>query len=197
MISYNTTYKRANEGDSDACWLLFQLYYSGEISEIYDVIDIDKEQATYWLKKAAASGHPAAQVNLAFIYFNQKKDNVEGIKWLHLAAKNGLPEAQAGLGSNYMQGTYTDVSMIDAIFWLTKASKGKLSSAQYNLGMLYYFGKPEVKDHKLSYIWLSAAIANNDPSSNHAREILNEIEKKLSLTKNQIDLLEYEAFKWC
>lgn len=196
MTSYNAVYKKATEGDAEASWLLSQLYSSGEISEIDGAIKTDEEQAVYWLKKAAEFGHSLAQANVAYIYFKQE-NNTEGVKWLRLAAKSGLPEAQASLGTCYMQGVYTDVSMIDAIFWLTKASKGKLSSAQYNLGVLYHLGDPQVKDYKLAYIWLSAAIENNDPSSNYARKIVNEIEEKLNLTENEIDMLKYAASEYC
>lgn len=196
MNSYNSVYKRASDGDAEAAWLLYQLYFTGEISEVDGVIKADKEQAAYWLKKAAKFGHSLAQANLAYIYFNQN-DNSEGLKWLQLAAKNGLLEAQASLGTCYMQGVYTNVSMVDAIFWLTKASKGKLSSAQYNLGVLYHLGDSQVKDYKLAYIWLSAAIENNDPSSRHAKKIINEIEEKFNLTENEIDMLKYAASEWC
>lgn len=196
MISYNTAYRRANENDAEACWLLFHLYYSGKTPGIMEVIDTDKEQAAHWLKKAAEAGHAIAQVNLAFIYFNVKKDNAEGLKWLQLAAKNGLPEAQASLGTCYMKGTYCEASMIDAIFWLTKASKEKLSSAQYNLGMLYYFGENKVKDYKQAYIWLYAAIQNNDPNSEHAAKVLEEIKRESGFKKNQIDMLNYESSDW-
>jgi TPR repeat protein len=197
MTSYNTVYKRACDGDAEAAWLLCQLYSSGEILEVDGAVEVDKDQAVYWLKKAAEYGNSLAQVNLAYIYFNHEKDNAEGLEWLRLAAENGLLEAQATLGSCYMQGVYTEVSTIDAIFWLTKASKGKLSLAQYNLGILYQSNVPHVKDYKLAYIWLSAAIENNDPNSSHARKIIFEIEEKLNLTENELDMLKYAASEWC
>jgi len=85
----------------------------------------DYVEAVRWYRKAAESGDPKAQFNVAVCYSEGNgvdKDAVEAVKWITKAAIQDFPNAQCALGYDYTLGDGVLVNYADAYKWFALAS---------------------------------------------------------------------------
>jgi TPR repeat protein len=84
----------------------------------------DEKLAVYWYSRAADSGHPEAQFNLARLYADGegvKRDQEQAARWVSAAAGQGYKPALANLGERYAMGRGVAQDDKRAYFWLTLA----------------------------------------------------------------------------
>jgi TPR repeat protein len=99
----------------------------------------DPQQAAYWYRMAANSGHPEAQYFLALLYASGtgvKKDAEQAERWVSSSAGQGYPPAMAELGKRFATGNGVAKDDKRSYFWLTLAflhgekSEEKLRAAE-------------------------------------------------------------------
>lgn len=98
------------------------------------------KEAVKWYEKAAASGFPLAQHNLAQIYFEHVPRNYEKGFALYLKAAEELDESQNSVGIAYAHGYGIHQSHEEAFKWYRKAAKSGNMHALFNLGVVYSKG---------------------------------------------------------
>jgi hypothetical protein len=100
-------------------------------------VEADYNQAARWFQKAAESGDPKAQQNLAMMYYKGQglnQDYHQAAKWYLKAADNGDSKAQHNLGIMYCKGQGVIVDYIQSYAWfnLANASGHQLSLINLN-----------------------------------------------------------------
>ena len=139
----------AEQGDTDAQYLLGRMYAEGR------GVRQDKDQATYWYKKA-----------------------VEGYR---KAAEQGDPEAQFELGLMYANGYGVSKDEIKAFQWLQKAAEQEHGDAQYGLGEMYFKGQGVTKDRSKASEWYQRAEKHgNSDAKTRLQTIADENKTRLS-----------------
>ena len=125
-------FEMANSVDSDGPptdWLSVEGYG----------IQQDPQQAAYWYRLAADSGHPEAQYFLARMYAGGKgvkRDEEQAKRWVSASATQGYAAAMADLGKRFAMGNGDAKDDKRAYFWLTLAflhgdkSEEKLRAAE-------------------------------------------------------------------
>lgn len=169
--AFDFNLKRANEGDAEAQYMIYQAYENGE------GVQEDSQIATEWLRKAADNGHTIAQ---ALMGFNEiiKGNTAAGIEYwekasagghlkathdlaeLYLDGDNGVPvnktraielfrkaadagyaESQCSMGVCYATGNGVEQNDYEAVRWFTMAAEKGDQYAQKNLGIIYRNGR--------------------------------------------------------
>ena len=165
--SIQTLIKRANGGDSDACFQLYQEYKTGAH------VGMDETAALRWLEKAIDLDHPTAQLIMCLSYLNAGRPK-DAIAYLNLASDNGNADAQNILGQLYF-GNVCDVDAVPrdtdkALALLNESARNGNPFAQLTLGKCYMIGDGVRRDPFLSRLWLEKAAEHND----EARMLLDE-----------------------
>src|SRR5215831_13528108 len=84
----------------------------------------DPRQAVYWYDRAARSGHPEAQFDLARLCSSgegTKRDEEQAARWTSAAAAQGYAPAMMAFGERYAIGNGVVQDHKRAYFWLTLA----------------------------------------------------------------------------
>lgn len=83
--------QKANEGDSNATFLLATAYKNGKLGKI------DLAQSYFWYKKLALKGDADAMLMLGWLHYKNKTDLKTNLKkakyWFKKAAAQGIDEA--------------------------------------------------------------------------------------------------------
>jgi TPR repeat protein len=104
----------------------------------------DYAQAAEFYRKAAESGNPLAQNNLAALLKRGQgfpKDEVEAVQWFRKAAEQGLAVAQSNLASMYASGQGVAKDDKQAVNWYRKAAEQGNALAQVNLARMSWQGR--------------------------------------------------------
>lgn len=147
---------RANGGDREACFSLYQEYKNGVN------VGMDESEALDWLEKAIDLEHPIAQLimGLSFLNIGSVKDAID---YLTLASNQQNLDAQNILGQLYMGNVVgienAPVDKAAGIDLLHSSAAGGNKYAQLTLGKCYLNGDGIVKDMFLAEIWLEKARA--------------------------------------
>lgn len=115
----DTLHEQAEKGEVEAQTQLGVAYAKGT------GVDLDKEKAVEWYRKAADQGYANAQWNLAFMYVRGqgvKEDYKEAARLFNLAADQEYPPAEFDLGMMYLQGLGVTRSRSTALDWITKSA---------------------------------------------------------------------------
>ena len=129
-----------------------------------------KDKALYWLRKAAAKGHPAAAAAAA----DATGDNAAKIKWLLSAAEKGNAKIQFKLAQIYR----ADEKMTEAVKWYEKAAAKGVKEAMHNLATCYLDGIGVEKDLvKAKALYEKAAKAGYGPSEAKLQEVEEALKK--------------------
>lgn len=130
----------AEQGDTDAQYLLGGMYAEGR------GVRQDKDQSTYWYKKAvdgyrktAEQGDPEAQFELGSMYANGygvSKDEIKAFQWFQKAAEQGHVDAQYNLGEMYADGRGVGKDRDKAVEWYQKASNHGSAVARLRLQII-------------------------------------------------------------
>ena len=131
--------------------LAFSLPYVSAAQDIDDKI------------RAAESGDPIAQYNLALRYFKGEgvpQNDAEAAKWYRLAAAQGNAGAQFNLGGIYDTGKGVAENDAEAVKWYRLAAEQGDVTAQSNLGIMYATGVGVPQNYAEAYVWFSLAVAS-------------------------------------
>lgn len=112
--------KQAEQGDAYAQYTLGTQYQNGGGG-----LPKNKEQAFFWIRKAAEQGFAPAQHYLAVSYSTGDglpQDNKQAIAWYQKAAEQGQSWSQMGLGLMYANGQGVPQNDINAYVWFSLAA---------------------------------------------------------------------------
>lgn len=99
-----------------------------------------RQQAAYWLRKAAAAGNPMYQMKLADLYYTAK-ELAPAARWMRGAARQGVAHAQWLLGFLYESGDGVRRDYPQALRWLRRAdAQGNTDAADW-LSIMYRAGE--------------------------------------------------------
>jgi localization factor PodJL len=131
--------------------------------------DAQAKAALAEIEKAAALGHPPAQLQLGELYkIGQiyQKDLPSARAWFERAANGGNVLAMHRLGVMAARGEGGPVDPKQSIAWFEKAAAFGLLDSQYNLGATYHpttdRQTDSVQNAALAYYWYSVAAKNGD-----------------------------------
>jgi TPR repeat protein len=99
----------------------------------------NRSEAAKWYRRAADSGEPRAQFNLADLYLRGEgvpHDESAAFAWFQKAALGGHVEARIMVGSMYAAGRGTPADPAAAYMWLSLAALQGDSRANTKLEML-------------------------------------------------------------
>ena len=160
-------------------------YFLGDAYNDGNGLKEDIDQAAYWYKKAADSGHKDACNKLAVIYHDKKEDYEQALVYINKAAELGSENANFNIGFMYEFGHGADKDFVKAEHYYLKAiemGNGNINSARYRLGVIYYEGREGVKkDKKKGQKLLEEAAKNGNKK---AEKYLDEHKVKWRITIN-------------
>lgn len=174
----STLRKQALQGNMQAQYTIGKKCITGKD----DVSDNERSIAFDWFRKAAESGHGAAQNELALAYqhgLGTPYDPVRALQWFtESATTNDNGDAQYHLGTLYYYGKCgvpQDYSM--AYQWFLKASNqhrsNSLGAAQNSLGFLYQRGWGVEQDYHQALQWFIKAASNNNSNAQNQIGVYN------------------------
>lgn len=111
-----------------------------------------REQAAYWLRKAAATGNPMYQMKLADLYYSAN-ELAPAARWVRGAARQGVGHAQWLLGFLYESGDGVRKDYPQALQWLRRAdAQGNTDAADW-LSIMYRAGEGVPVDMSAAATW--------------------------------------------
>ncbi len=150
--------KAAWSGDAEAQFRLGECYISGK------GVEINKEYALMWFKKADLQNHKEAEIAMKAIYANGVwVDSKNNLEWVRKAANQGHPQAQYELAVNYENEYGVTVDKEKAFMWYLKAADQGHVNALIVLGRIYADGNGVKKDEEKAFQAFFKAAEKNDP----------------------------------
>ncbi len=147
---------------------LEQVYAQKLLAKLYlnsNYCQIDKEQAIYWLRKAAKQEDAEALNHLAVVLAskNNHDQTPESINYLAKSAQLGFMQSQLMLGLEYLEGGCVAQNPIKAIKLLEQAATQGSDEAQVRLARLYVSGDNSVpKDYSKAFSYFQKAASQNN-----------------------------------
>ena len=129
--------KSAEQGDSDAQWLL------GDMYEYDRGIEQDYNEALEWYTKSAKQGNSTGQWRLGNMYEYGKgveQDYTKAFEWYTKSAEQDDSVGQWSLGCLYELGQGTIQNCVKAVELYSMSADQGDSQGQYNLARVLYFG---------------------------------------------------------
>ena len=127
--------KAAEQGDPYSMYATSVFLLKGDAPIVQD-----HAKGISYLEKAASSGLPAAQHDLALSYIGGQfveKDVSKGLDLLEQACASGNPYSQVILATIYYQGELVSADLPKALKLFQSAAVQGLPEAQYNTGLFY------------------------------------------------------------
>lgn len=156
----------ADQGVAEAQYQIGVMYDHGQsVKRSY-------RTAAQWYERAAEQGHPGAQFNLGFMFYNGSGEGddpvaqnyADSAAWLTRAAASGIGEAQYMLSNMYMRGNGVARDFDRAIRLATGAARKGVSGARYNVGLL--LGNSDNRDDVIeAYKWFSLLALDQYPGA--------------------------------
>ncbi|MBK9142064.1 MAG: sel1 repeat family protein [Candidatus Melainabacteria bacterium] len=154
--------RRAVEGDRESQARLGFAFATGR------GVERDPSQALIWYRKAAESGHVAAQYNVADMCL-ARRDYDGALAWFSKAAASGDPDASFNIALLHQRGLGVAQDDAEAVRWFKLAAEAGSARAMYDLGLAYLEGRGVASDADSARTWLTrAAVAG----VSGAREVL-------------------------
>lgn len=128
-----------------------------------------RSKAVEWYRRAAETGHPISQFNLAHLLVTHRQQEgeepasvnarlAEGVEWYRRAADQGLTRALSAYGVILMRGDYqTTAEPAKAARYLLKAANDGDLEAMNALGLMYQSGNGVPRDLPTSETFLRKA----------------------------------------
>ena len=162
--------KAAEQGHSEAQFILGYLYHTGKI------VEQNSSEAKKWYLKAAKQGHASAEKNFRLLYAYDRtaeKDSSEIKEYYRKKAERGDAYSQYALGLMYDCGLIDyQIGSPEASKWFRKAAEQGHSEAQNYLGVMYQRGQGLEKDYVEAYAWYNLARANTSEKGTANRDAL-------------------------
>ena len=114
-------------------------------------VDQDLRRAVEWYRKAAQSGHAAAQFNLGRLYALGQgvvRDLTQAARWWLRAADQGNPHALHNLGLMFYAGEGVRQDFDDAAVWLRRAAAHNFPDSEYLLGEMIRLGRVKARENE-------------------------------------------------
>jgi TPR repeat protein len=191
----------AEQGNAEALYLL------GFASESGKGMEISKEKAVEYYRKAAALKHKDATYRLAFILLASEKEEErnQAREALETAAKDDPTVASRILGEAYLRGRLSPAADPDkAVYWWKSAADAGDIPSILLLARFYegQFGFPELKNSKESFTYYGKAAGLGDAGAMAALgsrllsgdEKTRDEKKGREWLKKAIDAKEYTAY---
>jgi uncharacterized protein len=162
--------RSADAGSAEAAYALAR-HYGGFTGKT-----VDRGRAHAYTLQAAERGHVAAQLELAFSFFNGNdalpRDLVASRRWFTAAAERGSPAASCMLGDFHRHGFGgAPQSHAEANRWYALGAESQdrcAPKAQYELYVSYSAGKGVRADLATALAWLEKAAQANHPPAQAA-----------------------------
>jgi uncharacterized protein len=151
---FNKLLSEAEHGNTRAQILVGEAYRTG------DGIPADVNESLRWFSRAANSGDPIAQAELAVSYINApspERDAAQAFAWYLRSASAGLTVSQNAVGSMFFMGLGVRHDEAEAVRWFQRAAEKGYAPAQANLGFAYSAGRGVAANPKLALKWLNKA----------------------------------------
>jgi len=152
------------------------------------------ELAFKWCKKAAETGAPDAEFDLATMYHKGQgtmQSSTEAFHWYMKAAEQGLADAQVNMAAMYSLGDGTDVNQEEAVKWFRKAADAGSPLGQLNLGDMYAGGQGVKQDKVEALSWY--LIASTKGGSHLGLAMQRVLGVQQGMTKEEIAKAENKA----
>ncbi len=150
-VSWKMLLNEAGNNDKDAQYIVGKTYLEGSDlffsiapGKLDTVIHVNKEQAVYWLRKAAEQGVAKAETELGTCYSlgeGVEASNEQALYWFRKAADQGHSLAQSNLGVYYKEGYGIEKNGDIALYWFEKAIKNKDREVDNHLAAIKEFIK--------------------------------------------------------
>ena len=160
---FNKTLEMANNGKIQSMYDVGNLYMRGR------GVNRNMAKAADWFKKAASTGHAAAQAKLGILYFEGrgvKQNYQKSIKLLNAAAKQNVPSAYYQLANMFELGTGVPQDLHQSIYWYKKADKSG-----------YYLAKAKIE--RLSKRLENGTVSSSSRNSVSTRATVSPIMKTI------------------
>jgi TPR repeat protein len=180
----------AEQGDAEACFLLSQLYSTG------DGLPLDLVASTAWLRVAADRGHTASQNELGLRLaggLGVPASFEEATKWFLQASKQGLPAALVNLGEIYQNGAGVERNLKEAMNYYEAAAKANHPGGQLRLALLLQSGAAGASDPLGAAYWMAKAAAQDQTgtSTPEAQEAVKQLKiLRAALSPSQVGELD-------
>ena len=148
----------ADNNYADAQYPTAQFFKDG----IQGILEPDRQQYLYYLRKAAENDIHEAQFELSALYEGSdllERNDELVIKWLTAAADGAFPFplAQFNLGIEYRDGLHTAVDLKKAFKYLKLAADNNCEDAYCNLGAMYRRGDGTRVNYKKAFYYFQKA----------------------------------------
>ena len=159
---------------------LSQAAFADPISDATLAIEAGQPtQAVKILTPLASAGNPAAQHQLAMLYYMGQgvpEDEKQAIYLWKKAAAQGSIDSMFQLGSAFLFGSQGAKIVPDpdreAAIWYFQAASAGHAEAQYHLGLLFLAGKGVISSKTESARWMRKAAAQGHPEAKKALGIM-------------------------
>ncbi len=179
--------KAAAKGDKQALKALDDLRAQAAY-KIESYPDIDDKWDAQWTAKTAQQGDMQSQFDLARLYAEGKKiqmDYQQAAIWYEKAAVQGHIEAMYALAMLYFEGKGLNADVNKALFWFEQAALRDYIPAQQKLYEIYSEGVERVPDLVKAAGWLYVSLAYLFPEEKDLTSVSPELEKIWSELKSE------------
>lgn len=183
-------------GDTAAQYSIAASYLRGVRNETREAAAERLSLAARWFRRAAESGHVAAQYRLATLYelgHGVSQNYAEAMKWYERAAIGGHIKAMHNLGVLTASMMTGQADYTRAAYWFAQAAERGLKDSQYNLALLYEHGLGVKKNLRGALRWYSAAALQGDAK---AAEKWNKLLRILSDNGHANVIIAPKDTKW-
>ena len=151
------------------------------------------------LKKQAARGNEAAQVQLGYMYANGQgvaKDDAESAMWFRKAAEKGDASSQHILGLDYATGLGVPQDYAQAAVWFRKSAEQGDASAQTDLGIRFANGQGLPQDYAEAYFWFDLAASGKLKGTEQENAVKLRDDAASHLTSPVLSQTQERARRW-
>ena len=185
IVAWRELLPAATDGDATAQFYVGTMYRHGFSTER------DAEEATFWMRKAAAQGHGRAKFVLGFDLI-QREDFAAAAPQILDAARSGIAAAQYYAGRILRDGSGVGQDALQALGWLLLAAEQDYVPAQYEVALLLANPPEDVTLDLISaYRWFEIAAQAGYPAARESRDSVGS-----ALSSQEVAEARAEANNW-
>ncbi len=153
---FKETWEAAHRGHAPSMRTLGLLFAEGRF------VELDQQQASYWVQRAVDAGDARAMHVLGERHFygrGMPVNDALAFQWLQKAAAGGIHESQFLLAYMHGTGRGTPKNDPEAIRWYRLAAMQGNASAMFNLAIRHQAGRGVEQNLQLAAEWYEKAVA--------------------------------------